>query len=243
MFIVFVLCNALPMLAGFFIFVPSQNFDTMLLNLEHLREDYSSHTLDISSVNQNPFLQFESWFNEAQEAQVLEPNAMTLSTCDVDGQPSSRIVLLKGVEKNAFHFYTNYNSRKGQQIDQNPKVALLFLWLELHRQVRIEGVISKLPPEQSTQYFQSRPRGSQIGAIASPQSEVIASREVLEDNVKELEKRYNGIDKMPRPVHWGGYLVIPHLIEFWQGRPSRLHDRIQYTLIDEEKWKLERLAP
>lgn len=215
----------------------------MLLNLENLREDYSSHSLDIASVNSNPFLQFETWFKEAMEAQVLEPNAMILCTTDAKGQPSSRTMLLKGVEEHAFVFYTNYNSRKSQQIEQNPKVALLFLWLELHRQIRIEGRIEKINPERSTQYFQSRPRGSQIGAWASPQSEPINSRTILENKVKELEATYQDSEVLPRPDHWGGFQVIPHLFEFWQGRPSRLHDRVQYELVTEKKWAISRLAP
>lgn len=214
----------------------------MLLNLEHLREDYSAHALDIHSVDSNPFLQFQVWFKEAQKAQVLEPNAMILSTANTNGQPSSRTVLLKGVEEDAFVFYTNYRSRKGRQMAENPRASLLFLWLELHRQIRIEGLVEKISPEQSTQYFQSRPRGSQIGALASPQSQPIKRKE-LEEAVQHLEDTYLGQDKLPRPPHWGGYRIIPHLFEFWQGRPNRLHDRVQYELDGKENWKLARLAP
>ncbi|MCI4647065.1 pyridoxamine 5'-phosphate oxidase [Phaeodactylibacter sp.] len=211
--------------------------------IEQLRKDYSAHTLEMEEVSPNPVEQFQVWFEEALNAEVPEPNAMTLSTATTNGVPSARIVLLKGVTDGSFLFYTNYNSRKGQELLANPRAALTFLWHELQRQVRIEGRVEVLPAEASTRYFQSRPKGSQIGAWASPQSTQIESREVLEEKVKQLEEDYRSADVLPRPEHWGGYRVIPHRIEFWQGRSSRLHDRIEYTLSEDGNWSLARLAP
>ncbi|MCR9100047.1 MAG: pyridoxamine 5'-phosphate oxidase [bacterium] len=211
--------------------------------IEQLRKDYSAHTLEMEEVSPNPVEQFQLWFDEALNAEVPEPNAMTLSTATTNGVPSARIVLLKGVTDGSFLFYTNYNSRKGQELLANPRAALTFLWHELQRQVRIEGRVEVLPAEASTRYFQSRPKGSQIGAWASPQSTQIESREVLEEKVKQLEEDYRSTDALPRPEHWGGYRVVPHRIEFWQGRSSRLHDRIEYTLSEDGNWSLARLAP
>jgi pyridoxamine 5'-phosphate oxidase len=211
--------------------------------IEQLRKDYSAHTLEMEEVSPNPVEQFQVWFEEALNAEVPEPNAMTLSTATTNGVPSARIVLLKGVTDGSFLFYTNYNSRKGQELLANPRAALTFLWHELQRQVRIEGRVEVLPAEASTRYFQSRPKGSQIGAWASPQSTQIESREVLEEKVKQLEEDYRSADALPRPEHWGGYRVVPHRIEFWQGRSSRLHDRIEYTLSEDGNWSLARLAP
>jgi pyridoxamine 5'-phosphate oxidase len=211
--------------------------------IEQLRKDYSAHTLEMEEVSPNPVEQFQVWFEEALNAEVPEPNAMTLSTATTNGVPSARIVLLKGVTDGSFLFYTNYNSRKGQELLANPRAALTFLWHELQRQVRIEGRVEVLPAEASTRYFQSRPKGSQIGAWASPQSTQIESREVLEEKVKQLEEDYRSTDALPRPDHWGGYRVVPHRIEFWQGRSSRLHDRIEYTLSEDGNWSLARLAP
>ncbi|MDB5117964.1 MAG: pdxH, partial [Mucilaginibacter sp.] len=190
----------------------------------------------------NPIKQFEIWFNEAIEARVLEPNAMTLATATPDGRPSARIVLLKGYNTDGFAFYTNYLSRKGKEITKNPLGALTFFWGELERQVRIEGTIEKLSKEQSERYFHSRPKSSQIGALASPQSQEIADRETLETKMSELEAEY--ADKeIPKPSFWGGYILKPRLIEFWQGRPSRLHDRILFKKTDNKNWKKVRLAP
>ncbi|MFN7118804.1 MAG: pyridoxamine 5'-phosphate oxidase [Saprospiraceae bacterium] len=215
----------------------------MLPNIENLRQDYRLASLDISDVAANPIEQFKKWFAEALEAQLPEPNAMTLATATPDGKPTLRVVLLKSFDYNGFVFYTNYNSRKGKELATNPHAALSFLWLELERQVRIEGTIEKVSAEESTVYFQSRPKGSQIGAWASPQSTVIPNRNVLEDTVAALNQRYENEPVLPRPEYWGGYVVKPTLVEFWQGRSNRLHDRLQYTWQSDQTWKIERLAP
>ncbi|MEZ4982890.1 MAG: pyridoxamine 5'-phosphate oxidase [Saprospiraceae bacterium] len=210
--------------------------------LADMREAYGNQELSLESTHPDPIQQFTLWFSDAVEAQLVEPNAMTLSTASKEGKPSGRIVLLKGVENGKFIFFTNYNSRKGQEILENPFAALTFWWDGLHRQVRIDGAISKISPEESEAYFQSRPKGSQIGAWASPQSKSINSRDLLRENVQALEKQYENQETLPKPPHWGGYQVEPNAIEFWQGRANRLHDRILYTFINGE-WKKERLAP
>jgi pyridoxamine 5'-phosphate oxidase len=210
-------------------------------SLQNLRQEYRSAELLQQDVDQNPMLQFKKWFTDALESQLYEPNVMTLATSDPYGKPSARIVLLKGFDEHGFNFYTNYDSKKGQELKENPQAALVFFWPELERQVRIEGMVSKLDPQISEDYFHSRPKGSQIGALVSPQSEVIASREALEQKVIEMKQQYADIE-VPRPDHWGGYLVEPQHIEFWQGRPSRLHDRISYDLVD-GNWIINRLAP
>ena len=216
----------------------------MLTNqkIEQLRKDYAASTLEIEKINRNPVSQFEQWFEEALAAEVPEPNAMVLSTATPEGVPSARVVLLKGIMEGGFVFYTNYLSRKGQELKANPHASLTFLWHELQRQVRIEGVAELLSDEASTAYFQSRPKGSQIGAWASPQSEVIDSRDILEDNVERLQLEYREEEVLPRPGHWGGYKINPSRIEFWQGRSSRLHDRLVFERQGDE-WALSRLAP
>jgi len=211
-------------------------------HIENLRVDYTVASLSESNTKADPIKQFELWFNEAQEAKVPEINAMTLSTATQDGRPSARVVLLKGIYETGFVFYTNYLSRKGKEITKNPVGALTFFWPSMERQVRIEGTIEKVSKEQSEKYFHSRPKSSQVGALASPQSQEIESRDVLEKKWTDLEAEYEG-KEVPKPSYWGGYVVKPRMIEFWQGRPSRLHDRILYKKIDNKNWKKVRLAP
>ena len=211
-------------------------------SIANLREDYRAKTLDITDVLANPIQQFKNWLQEALQANIKEANAMTLATC-VHQRPTARIVLLKGIDQKGFYFYTNYESKKGIQIDDNPNVALVFLWKELERQVRIEGIAKKSSRQQSLSYFQSRPKGSQIGAWCSPQSTIIPNRAVLTDKYKALEKVYEDQEELPLPTNWGGYCVQPTYFEFWQGRSSRLHDRISYSLSEEKHWILNRLAP
>jgi len=211
-------------------------------DIQDIRSEYLSAALSEKDTNSDPIKQFEKWFNEALEAEVQEPTAMTLATATLDGRPSARIVLLKGFDNNGFVFYTNYLSRKGKEIAKNPLGALLFFWGTLERQVRIEGVIEKVSREDSEKYFQTRPRASQLGAIASPQSQEIADREILDKKYGEVEAEYTDKD-IPKPSYWGGYVLKPRLVEFWQGRESRLHDRILYKKIDNQNWKKVRLAP
>ncbi len=213
----------------------------MSQSIADIRQDYSLHSLDQKDVSENPIDQFTLWWDEAIKSEITEVNAMTLATVTADGHPSARIVLLKGYDKDGFVFFTNYASNKGAEIEANPYASLVFFWKELERQVRIDGLIEKISAAESEEYFQSRPEGSRIGAWASPQSTVIASREVIEKNVADLTQKYaSGI--IPRPEHWGGYRVRPVAIEFWQGRSSRLHDRIKYRL-EAQEWIIERLAP
>ncbi|MEM8900712.1 MAG: pyridoxamine 5'-phosphate oxidase [Bacteroidota bacterium] len=207
-----------------------------------IRKDYTLHELSESEVASDPITQFTGWFQEAVDAKVNEPNAMSLGTA-VDGQPSVRIVLLKGIDEKGFRFYTNYQSAKGEQLKQNPKAALTFFWPELERQVRIEGIAEKLPEEASDIYYNSRPKGSRVGAWSSPQSQVIPGREVLEERVEEYTQKFENTEEVPRPDFWGGYVLSPTMVEFWQGRPSRLHDRIRYRLSEDNSWIIERLAP
>jgi pyridoxamine 5'-phosphate oxidase len=210
--------------------------------MKDFRKEYNRSSLDQASVNADPIVQFNHWFAEAVDSSIPEPNAMNLATISEDGRPTSRIVLLKGVEGAKFLFYTNYQSQKGKELEKNPPCALNFFWPELERQVRIEGIASRADAASSEKYFQSRPRASQVSAWASPQSTLIADRALLEERVKAIEKRFEGKDALPKPHQWGGYAVEPLEIEFWQGRPNRLHDRIVYTKVDQE-WKIHRLAP
>jgi len=210
--------------------------------IAEIRREYSHKSLNESEVDADPVKQFNTWWQDALEAKIIEVNAMTLATASSDGMPSARTVLLKGFDENGFMFFTNYNSYKGQQLAENPKACLVFLWKELERQVRITGLVEKISIEENDIYFQSRPQASQAGAVASPQSQVIENRQWLDEQYEKLLKEFDG-KNIPRPSHWGGYLVKPVIIEFWQGRPGRLHDRIQYTLREDRSWKIERLAP
>lgn len=207
-----------------------------------IREDYSKGELSEKDVLENPFQQFNIWFEQAIEAKAMEPNAMVISTINQEGYPSSRVVLLKDMKDNGFSFFTNYTSQKGLDISKNNKVSLLFFWPELQRQVRLEGVVEALPHEDSNEYFASRPKGSQIGAWASPQSATIADRAYLEGRVDHYQNEFAALEEVPRPEFWGGYLVKPIRFEFWQGRSSRLHDRIVYSM-ENDIWTIIRLAP
>jgi pyridoxamine 5'-phosphate oxidase len=206
-----------------------------------LRRDYTLEALVEAHANPDPFGQFQQWFEAAVQAELPEPNAMTLATIDAEGFPAARIVLLKDFDASGFVLFTNYNSHKGQELSQNPKAALVFLWAELERQVRIQGSVEKITPEESDGYFYSRPHSSRLGAWASNQSEVIPNREVLDRQLEALKAEYEG-KEVPRPPHWGGFRVKPHTIEFWQGRTSRLHDRLRYRL-GSGGWGIDRLSP
>jgi pyridoxamine 5'-phosphate oxidase len=213
------------------------------LELAHLREDYRRAVLDEAHCAPHPIRQFEQWFKEAKSADLKEPNAMTLATVNASGQPSARIVLLKGIERDGFIFYTNYASRKGRELAANPRCALTFYWAELERQVRVEGIVQKVPTQQSENYFKGRPKGSRMGAVVSNQSAELPSRQPLEARLAELELIYAETDNVPMPETWGGYHLTPHLLEFWQGRTNRLHDRIVYRLDANGTWRMGRLSP
>jgi len=207
-----------------------------------IRTEYEMGQLTEPEVAANPMEQFKRWFDEALERQVMEPNAMTLSTVSAGGYPSSRVVLLKEVSESAFGFFTNYESRKGRELAENPHAALLFFWPELQRQVRVTGSVAKMESHLSDAYFQSRPKGSQLGAIVSPQSQEIADRSVLDEAINVIAERYAHAEFLPRPTHWGGYWLVPDELEFWQGRSSRLHDRLRYKKQGSD-WRVSRLAP
>ncbi len=211
-------------------------------SIAEIRREYILQSLSESDVANNAIDQFTNWWQEAIKAGIEDINAMTLATASKEGIPSARIVLLKGYDSNGFVFFTNYQSQKGKDLADNPQGALLFFWKELERQVRIDGSIEKINAKESDAYFHSRPASSKIGAWASPQSRVIGDRMVIENNFLAYEEKF-GIDNIPRPEHWGGYILKPRVMEFWQGRSSRLHDRIHYTVQPDCNWKIERLAP
>jgi len=211
------------------------------MSLADLRKDYSLAGLTEKDLARDPFRQFEKWFQEAEAAKIPEPNAMSLATSTRDGRPSARTVLLKGLDGRGFVFYSNYESRKGRELESNPQVTLLFPWIAIERQVTVEGTVTKVAREESEAYFHSRPRASQLGAWVAQQSSIISGRAVLEDAMKTLEKKYAG-QEVPLPPNWGGWRVAPETVEFWQGRRSRLHDRLRYRL-DAGRWLRERLAP
>ena len=212
------------------------------MSLSDLRREYALAGLKESDLDPSPFKQFDKWFQQALAAGLPEPNAMTLATATPDGKPSARVVLLKGFNEHGFVFFTNYESQKGRELSANPHAALVCYWIELERQVRISGRVSRVSAEESEDYFRSRPVGSQLGAWVSRQSQVVSGREILEDKLEELTQEYQS-KPIPLPPYWGGYRVAPDTIEFWQGRPNRLHDRLRYTRQSGDQWLIERLSP
>ena len=213
------------------------------MNVRDRRIQYETAGLDFADLDESPIQQWHAWYVEAAEAELPEPNAMAVGTIDAEGMPDSRIVLVRGLDDDGLTFFGNYNSAKGQQIDVNPVASAVFPWIGLHRQVRVRGTVEMLPRHESDAYFASRPRDSQLGAWASPQSEVISGREVLNERHAEFAEKFAGVEVL-RPPHWGGWLLVPEVFEFWQGRPNRLHDRFRYRRDDEtQDWVIERLAP
>jgi len=207
-----------------------------------IRRDYILKSFLEADAKADAIEQFSNWWQDAVNSEIDEVNALTLCTASADGKPSGRIVLLKGYDAEGFVFFTNYDSNKGKELESNPQACMVFFWKELERQIRIEGTVEKIIAEESDDYFFSRPPGSQVGAWASPQSRVIENRQVIEKNVEKYEKEF-AAKPISRPAHWGGYRLVPTSIEFWQGRQSRLHDRLQYTLLENGQWKIVRLAP
>jgi pyridoxamine 5'-phosphate oxidase len=212
------------------------------MTLADLRKEYSLAGLQEKDLARDPYRQFEKWFQEAEAAKLTEPNAAVLSTTTKEGRPSSRMVLLKGMDGRGFVFYTNYHSRKGRELEANPRAAFLFPWVALERQVIVEGTVTKVAREESEAYFHSRPRLSQLAAWASAQSAIISGRTELEESMKAVERKYQGAEA-PLPPHWGGYRILPETVEFWQGRRSRLHDRLRYRRDETGSWVVERLSP
>ncbi|MCK0106459.1 pyridoxamine 5'-phosphate oxidase [Marinobacter sp. S0848L] len=211
------------------------------MDIGDMRRDFESEGLDREHLHDDPVIQFQNWFEDSRKAGILEPNAMSLATCGADHMPDIRTVLLKYFDDHGFVFYTNYSSRKARELDQNPRAALLFPWIGLNRQVRIQGAVEKVSKSESLRYFTSRPRGSQIGAWVSEQSKAITSRGLLEQKVAEMKRKFSS-GEIPLPDFWGGYRVVPERIEFWQGRPSRLHDRFEYVR-EADAWTIQRLQP
>ena len=211
-------------------------------DLASRRADYETAGLDVADVDHNPLVQWQQWYDQAVQAGCVEPHAFVLSTVDVEGWPQSRYLLVRGADERGFSFFTNYESAKSAQMSAEPRAAMLFTWLQLHRQVRIAGVVERVDDAESDEYYRSRPRASQIGAWASPQSQVLPNRASLEDRVARFEQTFADVEEVPRPAYWGGWMLRPVLYEFWQGRPSRLHDRLRYRH-DGDQWIIERLAP
>jgi pyridoxamine 5'-phosphate oxidase len=207
------------------------------------RVDYETAGLDVGDVDSNPLVQWQQWYDQAAQAGCVEPHAFVLSTVDDEGWPQSRYLLVRGADQRGFSFFTNYDSAKSAQLSAEPRAAMLFTWLQLHRQVRITGIVERLPDVESDEYYRSRPRSSQIGAWSSPQSKVLPSRAFLEERVTQFEHTFADVDEVPRPAYWGGWMLRTVSYEFWQGRPSRLHDRLRYRHGADNEWVIERLAP
>ena len=213
------------------------------MELHHLRQEYARQGLDLPELSPDPFVQFAQWFRQAQEAGISEPNAMSLATASASGAPAVRTVLLKAFDASGFVFFTNYESRKARELAENPRASLLFPWIGLERQVIVTGRVEKISREATRDYFRTRPYGNRLGALASPQSRVVPSRAFLEENYEALKRRFPEGSEVPVPESWGGYRVVPETVEFWQGRPSRMHDRLVYVKSGETAWRIERLAP